>query len=346
MSWLCAVRRGSERPRCWTTLPSAPRGFGSCERSGLSRRWSSHTPASTNSVRHCSTASRVFLRRSGMHCPRPLASAPVSRRTGSWSGSRCSAWCPRWPRDSRCSRSSMTHSGSTESPRRRLGLWPGGCWPSGRCWHSACGDPSGEQELAGLPELVVTGLGDGDARALLDSVISGPVDQRVRDRIVAETRGNPLALLELPRGLSPTEFAFGYRLTDTMPLASRIEGGVPAPARAASGRDEAGAVTAAAEPGGDDALLWRAVGRLGIGHEAAAAAEATGLIELGPRVRFRRPLVRSAAYRSASLLDRQDIHQALAEVTDPDLDPDRRAWTGRTPPSVPTRASPASWSVR
>ena len=85
-------------------------------------------------------------------------------------------------------------------------------------------------------------------------------------------------------------------------------------------------LTAAAEPGGDDALLWRAVGRLGIGHEAAAAAEATGLIELGTRVRFRHPLVRSAAYRSASLLDRQDIHRALAEVTDPDLDPDRRAW--------------------
>ena len=85
-------------------------------------------------------------------------------------------------------------------------------------------------------------------------------------------------------------------------------------------------LAAAAEPGGDDALLWRAVGRLGIGHEAAAAAEATGLIELGARVRFRHPLVRSAAYRSASLLDRQDVHRALAEVTDPDLDPDRRAW--------------------
>ena len=165
---------GVGRPRCWTTLPSAPMGFGSCARSGLSRRWSSHTPACTNSARHCSTASRTSLRRSAMRCPRPLASAPVSRRTGSWSGWRCSAWCPRWPRDSRCSRSSTTHSGSTESPRRRLGLWPGGCWPNGRCWHSVCGTPSGEQELAGLPELVVTGLGDGDARALLDSVISGP----------------------------------------------------------------------------------------------------------------------------------------------------------------------------
>ena len=85
-------------------------------------------------------------------------------------------------------------------------------------------EPSGEQELAGLPELVVVGLGDSDARALLDSVITGPVDQRVRDRIVAETRGNPLALLELPRGLSPAELAFGFGLTDTMPLASRRAG--------------------------------------------------------------------------------------------------------------------------
>ncbi len=187
-------------------------------------------------------------------------------------------------------------------------------------------EPSGEQELAGLPELVVTGLGDSDARSLLDSVISGPVDQRVRDRIVAETRGNPLALLELPRGLSPAELAFGFGLTDTMPIAGRIEEGFLRRLEPLPVETRRVLLTAAAEPGGDDALLWRAVSRLGIGQEAAAAAEATGLIELGARVRFRHPLVRSAAYRSASLLDRQDVHRALAEVTDPDLDPDRRAW--------------------
>ena len=187
-------------------------------------------------------------------------------------------------------------------------------------------EPSGEQELSGLPELVVTGLGSSDARALLDSVISGPVDQRVRDRIVAETRGNPLALLELPRGLSPAEFAFGFGLTDSMPLASRIEEGFLRRLEPLPVETRRVLLAAAAEPGGDDALLWRAVGRLGIGQEAAAAAEATGLIELGARVRFRHPLVRSAAYRSASLLDRQDVHRALAEVTDPDVDPDRRAW--------------------
>ena len=187
-------------------------------------------------------------------------------------------------------------------------------------------EPSGEQELAGLPELVVVGLGDSDARALLDSVITGPVDQRVRDRIVAETRGNPLALLELPRGLTPAELAFGFGLTDTMPLANRIEEEFLRRLEPLPLDTRRVLLTAAAEPGGDDGLLWRAVDRLGIGHDAAAAAEATGLIELGAPVRFRHPLVRSAAYRSASLLDRQDVHRALADVTDPDVDPDRRAW--------------------
>jgi DNA-binding CsgD family transcriptional regulator len=187
-------------------------------------------------------------------------------------------------------------------------------------------EPSDEQALSGLPEIVVSGLGDTDARALLDSVISGPVEQRIRDRIVAETRGNPLALLELPHGLSPAELAFGFGLTDTMPLAGRIEEGFLRRLEPLSVETRRVLLTAAADPGGDDALLWRAVARLGIGHEAAAAAEATGLIELGARVRFRHPLVRSAAYRSASVLDRQDVHRALAEVTDPDIDPDRRAW--------------------
>ena len=119
-------------------------------------------------------------------------------------------------------------------------------------------DPSEEQELAGLPELVVSGLGDGDARALLDSVISGPTDQRVRDRIVAETRGNPLALLELPRGLSPAELAFGFGLTDTMPLASRIEEGFLRRLEPLPVETRRVLLAAAAEPGGDDALLWRA----------------------------------------------------------------------------------------
>jgi DNA-binding CsgD family transcriptional regulator len=187
-------------------------------------------------------------------------------------------------------------------------------------------EPSEEHELAGLRELVVGGLSDGDSRALLDSVLRGQVDERVRDQIVAEARGNPLALLELPRGMTPAELAGGFGLPDAMPLANRIEQGflrrlepLPVEARRLL-------LTAAAEPVGDVTLLWRAAERLGIGADASAAAEASGLIEIGARVRFRHPLVRSAAYRAASPEERRRVHHALAEVTDADLDPDRRAW--------------------
>ncbi|MGW6446222.1 helix-turn-helix transcriptional regulator [Lentzea sp. NPDC055074] len=176
----------------------------------------------------------------------------------------------------------------------------------------------GNDYLDGLPELLVRGLDDADARALLESVIKGPVDGRVRDRIVAEARGNPLALLELPR-----EVADGL---DAGPLTSRIEQSfvrqiapLPADTRLLM-------LTAAAEPLGDATLLWRAAGLLGLGADPAAAALETGLIEFGARVQFRHPLVRSAVYRSASAVDRLRVHRALADVTDPAIDPDRRAW--------------------
>jgi DNA-binding CsgD family transcriptional regulator/tetratricopeptide (TPR) repeat protein len=187
-------------------------------------------------------------------------------------------------------------------------------------------EPSETDELAGLPELVVKGLGDQDARTVLASGISGPMDSRVRDRIVAETRGNPLALLELPRGLTPAELAGGFGLPDRGPLAGRIERSflrrfesLPHDARRLL-------LIAVAEPTGDVTLLWRAAEQLGIGTSAAGPAEAAGLVEFGARVRFRHPLVRSAIYRAASLPERQEVHHALAEVTDPDADPDRRAW--------------------
>ena len=159
-------------------------------------------------------------------------------------------------------------------------------------------EPSDGFELAGLPELEVRGLVNGDARALLDSVIVGPVDERVRDRLVAETRGNPLALLELPRGLTPAELAGGFGLPDS-PLASRIERGFLRRLEPLPVDTRRLLLTAAAEPVGDATLLWRALERLGIGEHAAAPAEAAGLIELGALVRFRHPLVRSTAYRAA-----------------------------------------------
>ncbi len=181
-------------------------------------------------------------------------------------------------------------------------------------------------ELAGLPELTVAGLGEGDARVLLDSVLAGPLDERVRDQIVAETQGNPLALLELPRGLTPAELAGGFGLPGAAPLSGRIEESFRRQLDALP--PEAGRLVqlAAAEPSGDPMLVWRAAGRLGIPLQAGAAAADAGLADFGMRVRFRHPLLRSAAYWSASAADRQAMHGALAEVTDPVTDPDRRAW--------------------
>ncbi|WP_053733813.1 LuxR family transcriptional regulator [Nocardia sp. NRRL S-836] len=181
----------------------------------------------------------------------------------------------------------------------------------------------GNDYLDGLPELQVRGLDDADARALLDSVVKGPVDNRVRDRIVAEARGNPLALLELPRAWTAAELADGL---DAVPLTSRIEQGFVRQVAPLPADTRLLLLTAAAEPLGDATLLWRAAGLLGLGADPAAAAEETGLIEFGARVRFRHPLVRSAVYRSAAVADRLAVHRALAEVTDPAVDPDRRAW--------------------
>jgi hypothetical protein len=182
------------------------------------------------------------------------------------------------------------------------------------------------EDVAGLPELVVEGLREGDARALLDSALPAPLDERVRDQIVAETRGNPLALLELPRGLTPAELAGGFALPGAAPLPGRIEESFQRRIESLPADSRRLLVVAAADPTGDPGLVWRAAGRLGIDVEAAAPAAGAGLIEFGAWVRFRHPLVRSAAYRLASHRDRQDVHHALAEVTAPDADPDRRAW--------------------
>ena len=183
-----------------------------------------------------------------------------------------------------------------------------------------------EHVLEGLPELVIEGLPADDARLLLDATIPGPLDERVKARILDEARGNPLALIELPRGLTPAELAGGFGLPDARPLASRIEQTFLQRVEALPRDTQLLLLTAAAEPLGDLSLLWRAAERLGIGGEAGRPAEAAGLIELGVRVRFPHPLVRSAVYRASDPSDRRDVHQALADATDPVLDPDRRAW--------------------
>src|SRR5580698_999033 len=182
------------------------------------------------------------------------------------------------------------------------------------------------EDVAGLPELVVGGLPDDDARELLASVLTGPLDAQVRDQIIADTNGNPLALLKLPRGLTPAQLAGGFGLSSAVPLDGRIEESFARQLAALPAQTRRLVQLAAADPSGDPVLVWRAAGRLAIGAGAAGPATEAGLAEFGGRVRFRHPLVRSAAYRSASIETRQELHGALAEVTDPAVDPDRRAW--------------------
>ncbi len=183
-----------------------------------------------------------------------------------------------------------------------------------------------EHELRGLPELVLEGLPAADARRLLDAAIPGLLDPRVRDRLLGDAAGNPLALLELPRGGTPIEVAGGFGLPVQGPLSSRIEQGFARQLDALPAETRRLLVLAAAEPIGDVPLLWRAAGRLGLRPEAAEPAEAAGLVEIGARVRFRHPLVRSAAYQTVPAAERRAVHRVLADATDTRLDPDRRAW--------------------
>ncbi|ARV85266.1 LuxR family transcriptional regulator [Mycobacterium intracellulare subsp. chimaera] len=182
------------------------------------------------------------------------------------------------------------------------------------------------RDLAALPHLAVRGLPDAEARALLDVVLNGPLDARVRDQIVAETHGNPLALVELPRGLTAEQLAGGFGLPSAAHVYGTIEesfrrriGDLPQPTRDLL-------LVAAAEPTGDPALIWAAAAELDIRGDAAAPAIDAGVVEFGARIWFQHPLARSAAYQSASLLQRQQAHRAIAHVTDPLSDPDRRAW--------------------
>jgi hypothetical protein len=182
------------------------------------------------------------------------------------------------------------------------------------------------EDVAGLPTLVVEGLDEDDARALLNSALTGPMDARVRDQIIADANGNPLALLELPRGLSPAQLAGGFGLAGAASLEGQIESSFGRQVDALPAQSRRLLQLAAADPSGDSALVWRAAVRLGIGPEAAGPAVDARLVEFGARVRFRHPLVRSAAYRSAPDVGRREVHAALAEATDPATDPDRRAW--------------------
>src|SRR6478672_9359263 len=180
--------------------------------------------------------------------------------------------------------------------------------------------------LTRLPELRVEPLGHRDARSLLESILPAPLDERVLDRIVDETGGNPLALLELPRGLTPTQLAGGFGLPANVPLSASIEESFTRRLAALPYESRRFLLVAAADPVGDPASIGRAAEILGIPGATAGVVESEGLLVFGPRVVFRHPLIRSAAYRAAGVKERREVHRALAEATDPDIDPDRRAW--------------------
>src|SRR5450755_1621276 len=189
--------------------------------------------------------------------------------------------------------------------------------------------------LAGLPELHVVSLGHRDARTLLESALPARLDEDVLERIVVETHGNPLALLELPRGLTPTQLAGGFGLPAAVPLSASIEESFTRRLTNLPGDARRFLLVAAADPVGDPALVWRAAQELGIPESVAETVEAEGLLELGARVVFRHPLARSAVYRAAGLKERRAVHRALAEATDPEIDPDRRAWHRAQAASMP-----------
>ncbi|MFJ3416025.1 ATP-binding protein [Streptomyces sp. NPDC086082] len=187
-------------------------------------------------------------------------------------------------------------------------------------------EADGERALQGLPELTLGGLSEPDARALLASVLPGRFDEPVRSRILAEARGNPLALLELPHSSSAAELAGGYATPSMRPLAGRLEHNFTLRVQELPPQTRQLLLLAAAEPVGDVSLLHRAADLLGLSMSEASPALAAGLLEVRTRVQFRHPLVRSAVYRAAGLAERREVHRALAEATDARSDPDRRAW--------------------
>jgi DNA-binding CsgD family transcriptional regulator/tetratricopeptide (TPR) repeat protein len=187
-------------------------------------------------------------------------------------------------------------------------------------------EPADNPDFANLPQLTVEPLEEPDARTVLVSAIPGPVDEPVRERILAEAAGNPLALLELPRGWSPAAFAGGFGLPDGVSVSAKVEESFRRRLSPLPQDTKRMLLVAAAEPIGDPALVFAAAAQFGIAPESAEPATISGLLEIKAQVRFRHPLVRSVVYMEAPATDRRLVHAALAKATDPAQEPDRRAW--------------------
>jgi DNA-binding CsgD family transcriptional regulator len=183
-----------------------------------------------------------------------------------------------------------------------------------------------DHEFNGLPSLLVEGLSPSEARELLSATITGSLDEQVLERVLAEAEGNPLALVEWPHSISPGALAGGFALPAALPVSRRIEESYRHRSEQLPADGRLLLLIAAAEPLGDPALLWRAAASLGLAPDAARSAESAGLLGMGARVRFRHPLVSGAVYRAATPDERRRVHRALADATDPTIDPDRRAW--------------------
>ncbi len=206
---------------------------------------------------------------------------------------------------------------------------------------------TGDGVLAALPTLPVDGLGDSDSRRLLLENLAGPVDAAVCEQIIAESHGNPLALLELPRTWNTAELAGGFGIPARQPVGSKIELSFARRLRMLPAETQLFVLAAAAEPSGDPLLLHRAAENLGLDPAVSGPALDAGLLDVDARVSFAHPLVRSAAYSSATADDRQRVHRALAEAADAKRDPDRCAWhRARAAPAPDEVSSPSRWMGR
>ena len=324
--WLFVVRPVSERRPFCTTPPGKPVGFGSSNSPVWRLRWNCRSRVCTSCAWRWSATFQYCPGPSRMPCGWRSASRSEMHPIPSWWASGRLVCCPRLRPSGRSCASWTTPSGSTRPPARCWASWPDACWRSRSGSSSGCVNRTDERELVRLPELLLTGLSEEDAGALLAATIPGRLDQPVRDRIIGETRGNPLALLELSRAITAAQLAGGFALPTEADLPAQIEDHYLGRARALPEPTQHLMLLAAADPVGDAALLWRAAQSLGIEPWAAEPAEADQLLEIGSVVRFRHPLVRSAVYRAASTEDRRAAHAALAAATDPEADPDRRAW--------------------